>query len=295
MNIKDMSTINDGKNKNKKKAQVPQTNEQSQEQPTFFRKIMMYQKYFKEFFDECPADVQKEYNEKFKMIETTKGFIPINAFKQLQGHKGLYEIRISTKDNIYRTFTTFDKGNIIVLYNSIIKKTQKTPKQALENAERLRKEYGGDQSKLTQFIVKDSLEDNLENDAAIEIAEQLYQDFKNGKGKVYDIDFMDIENAQKVKDSQWRTGFPRGCGLYAETRCYYQDDQMIDCDVFVQFGYKSDVENETITETKNGITTITQTAEFFTRYEEEMDNWIDEFVFQIKKEYGVNCNVEYWY
>jgi phage-related protein len=52
----------------------------------------------------------------------------------LKGTKGLYEIRVEVGNNIYRIFSFFDKGNIVVLGNAFQKKTQKTPKQELEKA-----------------------------------------------------------------------------------------------------------------------------------------------------------------
>ncbi|MCX6164997.1 MAG: type II toxin-antitoxin system RelE/ParE family toxin, partial [Ignavibacteriae bacterium] len=58
-----------------------------------------------------------------------------------QGTKGLYEIRVEVGNNIYRIFSFFDKGNLVVLGNAFQKKTQKTPKQEIELAEKLKTEY----------------------------------------------------------------------------------------------------------------------------------------------------------
>lgn len=69
----------------------------------------------------------KEYRKKF--------------FKYLTSTKGLYEIRIEYKSNIYRIFCFFDKGELVILLNGFQKKTKKTPKKEIELAERLRKEY----------------------------------------------------------------------------------------------------------------------------------------------------------
>ncbi len=64
-----------------------------------------------------------------------------NFFKSIEGIKGLYEIRIESKSNIYRIFCCFDKGNLVVLCNGFQKKTQKTPSKELEKAEKLMIEY----------------------------------------------------------------------------------------------------------------------------------------------------------
>ncbi|MBX2937837.1 MAG: type II toxin-antitoxin system RelE/ParE family toxin [Saprospiraceae bacterium] len=46
---------------------------------------------------------------------------------------------------MYRVFSFFDKGNLIVLINGFQKKTQKTPKNEIELAEKLKKQYFDEQ------------------------------------------------------------------------------------------------------------------------------------------------------
>jgi phage-related protein len=67
--------------------------------------------------------------------------VPEKFLKHLEGTEGLYEVRIESGSNIYRIFCCFDRGNIVVLFNAFQKKSQKTPKQEIELAERLKKEY----------------------------------------------------------------------------------------------------------------------------------------------------------
>jgi phage-related protein len=43
--------------------------------------------------------------------------------------------------NIYRVFSFFDEGSLVVLINGFIKKTQKTPRSEIELAERIKKQY----------------------------------------------------------------------------------------------------------------------------------------------------------
>ncbi|WP_313790889.1 type II toxin-antitoxin system RelE/ParE family toxin [Allomuricauda sp. ARW1Y1] len=40
-----------------------------------------------------------------------------------------------------RIFCFFDDGNVVVLTNCLVKKTQKTPRKDIKLAERLKKEY----------------------------------------------------------------------------------------------------------------------------------------------------------
>jgi phage-related protein len=74
------------------------------------------------------------------LIQVTKQ-VPDKYFKHLTGTKGLYEIRIEVGSNIYRIFSFFDEGNLVVLGNAFQKKTQKTPKQELEKAIKIMEEY----------------------------------------------------------------------------------------------------------------------------------------------------------
>lgn len=59
----------------------------------------------------------------------------------MTGTDGLYEIRIEVGSDIFRVFCCFDKGNLVILFNGFQKKSQKTPKQELELAEKLKREY----------------------------------------------------------------------------------------------------------------------------------------------------------
>ena len=74
------------------------------------------------------------------LIQVTQN-IPEKYFKHLEGTNGLYEIRVEVGRNIYRIFSFFDKGNLVVLGNAFQKKSQKTPKQELEKALKIMEEY----------------------------------------------------------------------------------------------------------------------------------------------------------
>ena len=50
-------------------------------------------------------------------------------------------MRVMVSGNIYRAFCCFDKGNLVILFNGFQKKTQKTPKQEIEKALRIKEEY----------------------------------------------------------------------------------------------------------------------------------------------------------
>jgi phage-related protein len=73
--------------------------------------------------------------------------IPIKFFKPILGTEGLYEIRVKVGTNIYRIFSFFDKGNLVVIANGFQKKTQKTPLNEIERALRIKKEYEDENNK----------------------------------------------------------------------------------------------------------------------------------------------------
>lgn len=67
--------------------------------------------------------------------------VPVKFLKHIEGEKGLYEIRVEMGGNIYRVFCCFDREKLVILFNGFQKKTQKTPKQEIQLAVKLMKEY----------------------------------------------------------------------------------------------------------------------------------------------------------
>jgi phage-related protein len=104
------------------------------------RKIIFYESYFQDFFLEQNSKVREKIAYVFKLINSVQN-VPTKFLKHLEGTDGLYEIRIEFESNIYRIFCCFDKGNLVVLFNAFQKKTQKTPKNQIDLALKLKKEY----------------------------------------------------------------------------------------------------------------------------------------------------------
>lgn len=67
--------------------------------------------------------------------------IPDKFFKHLDGTEGLYEIRVKVGSDIFRVFCFFDEGALVILLNGFQKKSQKTPRQEIEKAEKLKRQY----------------------------------------------------------------------------------------------------------------------------------------------------------
>lgn len=67
--------------------------------------------------------------------------VPEKFLKHLEGATRLYEIRVKVGSEIFRIFCFFSEKNLVILLNSFQKKSQKTPKNELEQAKKLREEY----------------------------------------------------------------------------------------------------------------------------------------------------------
>jgi phage-related protein len=52
---------------------------------------------------------------------------------------------VEVSSDIYRVFSFFDKGKLIILLNAFQKKTQKIPMKEIQLAERLMREYYDEQ------------------------------------------------------------------------------------------------------------------------------------------------------
>lgn len=107
------------------------------------RQVIAYKNYFLDFYESQPDKVQAKIEWTLNLIRITPK-VPEKFFKHLQGTKGLYEIRVEVGSNIYRIFSFFDKGNLVVLGNGFQKKSQKTPKQEIEKALKIMEEYQND-------------------------------------------------------------------------------------------------------------------------------------------------------
>jgi phage-related protein len=107
---------------------------------TVVRQIIAYKNYFLHFYEAQPDNVQTKIEWTLNLIRVSQ-LVPEKFFKHVEGTKGLYEIRIEVGSNVYRIFSFFDKGNLVVLGNAFHKKTQKTPKQELEKALKIMEEY----------------------------------------------------------------------------------------------------------------------------------------------------------
>jgi phage-related protein len=110
----------------------------------FIRDIFYYENHYLDFFNELRPEVKKKFNWTLQLIATVDR-VPEKYFKHMTNSTGIYEIRVEVGFDIYRVFSFFDKGNLIVLVNGFQKKTQKTPTSNLDLAEKLKKQYFDEQ------------------------------------------------------------------------------------------------------------------------------------------------------
>ena len=110
------------------------------------RKIIFHKHYFIDFYLGQTEKVQEKIEYVFKILRTVQN-VPKKFLDHMTGTEGLYEIRIELDSNIYRIFCCFDKGSLVVLFNGFQKKTQKTPKQEIDIALKLKAEYFNSKNK----------------------------------------------------------------------------------------------------------------------------------------------------
>ena len=113
---------------------------------TYDRQVIAYKNYFLDFYERQPDNIQSKIEWTLNLIRVTRQ-VPEKYFKHLEGTNGLYEIRVEVGRNIYRIFSFFDKGNLVVLGNAFQKKSQKTPKKELEKALKIMEEYQNETKK----------------------------------------------------------------------------------------------------------------------------------------------------
>ncbi len=112
----------------------------------FIRDIFYYKGYYLNFFDTLKPEVQRKFNWTLQLIATLDR-VPEKYFKHMAGSTGIFEIRVEVGSDIYRVFSFFDKGQIVILLNGFQKKTQKTPKNEIDLAEKLKKQYFDEKNK----------------------------------------------------------------------------------------------------------------------------------------------------
>jgi len=104
------------------------------------RTIIFFKDYFADFFVKQRQKVKDKIIWTFDLIEELHR-VPETYLKHLENTDGLYEIRIQLGSDIFRIFCFFDQGQLVVVANGFQKKSQKTPRQELDKALKIKEEY----------------------------------------------------------------------------------------------------------------------------------------------------------
>ena len=104
------------------------------------RNIIFYKDYFQDFFLEQRDKVKDKIIWTLDLIEELPR-VPETYLTHIENTEGLFEIRVQQGSDIFRIFCFFDQGQLVVLANGFQKKTQKTPKQEIEKALKIKEEY----------------------------------------------------------------------------------------------------------------------------------------------------------
>jgi phage-related protein len=104
------------------------------------RRIVFYKSYFQDFYDAQTEKVRLKIDFVLDLIQVLDK-IPEKFFKHMENTDGLYEIRIKVGSNIFRIFSFFDEGNLVIAINGFQKKTDKTPKNEIERALKIKENY----------------------------------------------------------------------------------------------------------------------------------------------------------
>ena len=105
------------------------------------RTITTYGGYFEAFILTLSPKVKVKLDYIISLLET-KNRIPAKFIDYIRD--GLYELRMEYDGNIYRVFSIFDEGQIVVLFNGFQKKTQKTPINEINKALKIKEAYYAD-------------------------------------------------------------------------------------------------------------------------------------------------------
>ena len=109
-----------------------------------FRKVETYKEHFEEFFEKQDQRAKDKIIWTLELLEDLER-IPEKFLKNVD--QDLYEVRVRQGSNIFRIFSFFDSGKLIILANGFQKKTNKLPKSEIKKAKRIMQEYFDNKNK----------------------------------------------------------------------------------------------------------------------------------------------------
>ena len=108
------------------------------------RDVLIFKSSFIEFYRSQEHKVQQKIEFVLDLIRHERA-VPAKFFKRLHNIQGLYEVRVITPQKCIRILWFLDEGDLVILTNGFVKKSEKTPRREIEKAKRLRNEYYSNQ------------------------------------------------------------------------------------------------------------------------------------------------------
>lgn len=93
-----------------------------------------------EFLDSLTGKQADKVTWTLSLVEELQ-IVPKQYFKKLTGTVDIWEVRIELGNDIFRLLGFFDRGNLVILTNGFVKKTQKTPASEIALAEERKRDY----------------------------------------------------------------------------------------------------------------------------------------------------------
>jgi phage-related protein len=104
------------------------------------RIIIPFRNYFNDFYFSLNEETQEKIDYTIEIVSKIQ-MVSKKFFEKVDKQNDIYEIKAEYESNIYRILCFFDKGNLVILGNGFQKKTQKTPKQEIKKAIKIKGEY----------------------------------------------------------------------------------------------------------------------------------------------------------
>lgn len=101
---------------------------------------MFFENHFINFYHQQSEKTQLKIDYVLFLVKNVDQ-VPEKFLKHISGSKGIYELRVEAAGNAIRIFCFFDEGNLVILTNAFLKKTQKTPRKEVVRCERLMADY----------------------------------------------------------------------------------------------------------------------------------------------------------
>lgn len=109
------------------------------------RSIVFFGDYFWEFYNDQTPKVKEKIELALYYLQYSKQ-LP-SKFVGATDHKNLFYLRIKQSSNIYRVFFCYDEGRLVVLFNGFQKKSMKIPRNHIDRALRIQKQYFDEKNK----------------------------------------------------------------------------------------------------------------------------------------------------